>query len=113
MEKKIFYRVSNTDTNQGLWYSIDGVFTGLIHNEFKFCTNSSLKMPFDNNVLGYLSCTDTIENLHLWFPKEDIKKLELNHFFLHEYESEDYKEYENHWLFNQESATLIRQIKMK
>ncbi len=28
METKIFYRVANINSEQGLWYSIDGNFTG-------------------------------------------------------------------------------------
>ena len=33
---KRFYRVCNTDTQQGLWYHFDGKFTGLIHDDFNF-----------------------------------------------------------------------------
>jgi len=113
MKKRIFYRVSNTETNQGLWYNIDGEFTGLIHDKFKFCVNSELPMPFDENVIGYLSCTDKLKELWNWFPKDDIKQLEPHGYFLHEYESKDYKEYENHWIFNQHEAKLIRKIPME
>ena len=112
MEKKIFYRVSNIKTNQGLWYDIDGNFTGLIHEKFKFCACSGLPMPFDKEVIGYLSCVDNLKEMWTWFPKEDIKKLEEYGYFLHEYESEDYKEYENHWIFNQYTAKLIRKIEI-
>lgn len=29
--KKVFYRVANTENEQGLWYDFKGKFTGLIH----------------------------------------------------------------------------------
>ena len=112
MEKKTFYRVSNTTTDQGLWYNITGEFTGLIHDKFKFCASSKLPMPFDKNVVGYLSCTDNLEDLHMWFPIEDIKRLEPHGYFLHEYESDDYRAYENHWVFNQYTAKLVRRLEM-
>lgn len=38
---KLFYRVCNHETEQGLWYSFNGNFTGLIHNEFNFCKNNN------------------------------------------------------------------------
>ena len=111
MKNKTFYRVSNIETDEGLWYSSDGKFTGLIHDKFKFCSSSSIPMPFDKNVIGYLSCTDTFENLLMWFPKEDIKRLEKYGYFAHKYESDDYREYENHWIFNQKTAKLICKVR--
>jgi len=113
MEKKIFYRVANNTSNQGLWYDIDGNFTGLIHEKYSFCRSNVLPMPFDENVVGYLSCTDTLDELYEWFPKEDIVQLEEHGYFLTVYESEDYREYENHWVFNQNNATFIQIIKME
>ena len=50
---KTYYRVCNKDTLQGLWYAINGEFTGLIHNDFNFCQNTSLKMDFDTELVGY------------------------------------------------------------
>ena len=110
MDKKIFYRVSNVETNQGLWYDFDGTFTGLIHDKFKFCASNVLPMPFDENAVGWLSTTDNIDDLLLWFPIEDIEELEPHGYFLHEYESEDYKEYENHWMVKQDSAKVVRRV---
>jgi len=72
---KTFYRVSNTDTQQGLWYNFSGEFTGLIHNKFDFCLHKELKMDFDEELVGYLSATDSLETLWQWFPKDDIIKL--------------------------------------
>ena len=50
MEKKIFYRVANNQTEQGLWYDFAGNFTGLIHSKFDFCLNTKLPMPFDKEI---------------------------------------------------------------
>tara|TARA_R110000796_G_scaffold248124_3_gene374576 strand:- start:745 stop:1107 length:363 start_codon:yes stop_codon:yes gene_type:complete len=112
MKKKTFYRVANTTTNQGLWYDIDGNFTGLIHKEYDFCRSNVLPMPFDENVVGYLSCTDTLDDLFEWFPMEDIIRLEKGGYYLTVYESEDYKSYHNHWVFNQNNANFIKTIPM-
>ena len=60
---KIFYRIANKDTKQGLWYDSEGKFTGLIHNEFNFCMNRDLPMPFDPEIVGWLSATDSLEDL--------------------------------------------------
>jgi hypothetical protein len=60
---KTFYRVCNPKTEQGLWYDFKGKFTGLIHDEFNFCSNSSLAMPFDEELIGWLSATDSLDEL--------------------------------------------------
>lgn len=104
MDSKLFYRVANTETNQGLWYDQDGKFTGLIHNEFKFCTNSSLPMPYDPEIVGWLSATDELDSLWAWFTKEDIKQLQEYGFFITIYECTDYKEYMNHWVIDQKTS---------
>lgn len=112
MEKKTFYRVANTETGQGLWYDQQGNFTGLIHSEFNFCLHKDLKMDFDPELSGYLSATDSLEDLHKWFPKEDIKRLQDFGYSIHVYESADYKFYERfqHLVINQESAVLINKL---
>lgn len=114
MEKKIFYRVANTQTNQGLWYDQQGNFTGLIHKDFNFCTNNQLQMPFDEELVGWLSATDTLEELFKWFTQKDIEQLELFGYYLTEYEATDYKVYNtcnySHLVINQESSEVVRQI---
>ena len=107
---KKFYRVGNPETNQGLWYDYDGKFTGLIHNHFNFCRASALPMPYDETVVGWLSTTDTIENLFHWFNVEEIQKLEKHGYYLCIFEAEDYREYENHWLINQKTSVLIDRV---
>lgn len=107
MNKKIFYRVGNTETEQGLWYDFEGNFTGLIHDKFDFCTNHKLPMPFDSNLVGWLSATDKLETLFLWFTKEDIAKLENYGYRIGLYEASEYETYENHWIIKQDSSKLI------
>ncbi len=106
---KTFYRVSNIDTNQGLWYAFDGSFTGLIHNQFNFCKNNELQMPFDEELVGYLSATDSLETLWNWFTKEDIQELQKHGYYIHEYETDDYKFYDKfqHWVISQKNSKLI------
>ena len=112
MEK--YYRVCNINTHQGLWYDYKGIFTGLIHNDFNFCFNSSLEMGFDEEIVGWLSAVDTIEGLYRWFPKEDILKLQEYGWFIHEFEADEVKFYERfqHQVIKQSSSKFIKLIKL-
>lgn len=109
-----FYRVCNTDTKQGLWYDQGGEFTGLIHNELNFCQNSDLKMDFDEKLVGWLSAVKDLEDLWVWFSKEDIKQLQEKGYFIHEYEVSHHKWYKkfNHWVINQKSSKIIKKIEL-
>jgi len=109
---KRFYRVCNTDTKQGLWYDFKGNFTGLIHNKFNFCKNNTLEMKFDPEIVGYLSATDSLDTLYQWFTKEDIIELQNHNYFIHIYETDDYKFYERfqHLIINQNNSKLIDKI---
>lgn len=111
---KTFYRVCNLETKQGLWYNYDGIFTGLIHEAFNFCQNSTLAMDFDEELCGYMSVTDDYDDLFKWFSKEDILKLQEHGYFIHEYQSDDFRFYERfqHFVVNQETATLVRKIEL-
>ena len=105
---KQFYRVCNINTQQGLWYDFKGDFTGLIHNQFNFCKNNNLEMNFDEELVGWLSATDSLESLYQWFPKEDIIKLQEKDWYIHVYESNDYKFYEKfqHLIINQNNSNF-------
>ena len=107
---KLYYRIANKDTKQGLWYDQKGNFTGLIHNEFNFCMNSNLEMPFDAELIGWLSATESIEELFNWFSVEDIKRLEVYGWFISVYEAERVKAYKNHLVICQETSRLIECI---
>ena len=109
-----FFRVCNTKSEQGLWYNFKGDFTGLIHNEFKFCNSSTLEMDFDPELVGWLSATPTLETLYQWFSEEEIKKLQGHGWFIHEYETDDVKFYERfqHHVIKQETSKLTNIIKL-
>jgi len=107
-EIKRFYRVCHSLNQKGLWYDTQGNFTGIIHSKFDFCANSKLQMPFDPEIVGWLSTTDTIENLYLWFPQEDIKRLQEHGYYIYEYWAEDYKEHRNHWVINELSSVRAK-----
>ena len=109
---KIFYRVGNVKTQQGLWYDFNGNFTGLIHGQYNFCSANVLPMPFDQQVVGWLSATDTLENLFYWFTKDDLKLLEPQGFFIGVYSATDYRQYENHWLINQATSKFMKNIRL-
>ena len=107
---RTFYRVANIETSQGLWYDKQGNFTGLIHKEFDFCSNNKLLMPYDKDIVGWLSSTDTLENLWNWFTKEDIKRLEEFGYFISVYEATKYRFHNNHWVICQETSVLKHKL---
>lgn len=104
---KKYYRVANINTDQGLWYDMKGNFTGLIHNKYNFCLNNELPMPFDPDLVGWLSATDSLDTLYLWFPPEDIKRLEEFGYRIFEYATPDVKQYKNHLVINQRTSILL------
>jgi hypothetical protein len=101
---QVFYRVANIETQQGLWYDWEGQHTGLIHTTYNFCKSSDLPMPYDPNVSGWLSSTDSLENIWHWFPKKDIFDLQKEGWFLYAYLADSFKEYENHYLVDQKTS---------
>lgn len=103
---KTFYRIANNKTKQGLWYDQEGKFTGLIHDKFDFCTNSELPMPFNKNIIGWLSATDSLEDLYNWFSKEDIFKLQKHGYYITVYSAKDYTIHENHYLILQDTSVV-------
>lgn len=109
---RTFYRVCNPDSQQGLWYDFQGKFVGLIHNKFDFCLNHDLRMPFDDELVGWLSATDTLESLWNWFTEDDIKKLQEHGWYIHVYKTDSYKFYDTfkHWVINQHTSELVAKI---
>jgi hypothetical protein len=110
VKNNIFYRVCHVKTLQGLWYDYNGDFTGFIHDRFNFCKNNELKMDFDEEIVGWLSATDSLEKLFNWFTIEDIKELQKYNWFIHVFEAEDVKFYERfqHQIIKQETSRLIK-----
>lgn len=103
---KLYYRVSNKETKQGLWYDSKGKFTGLIHGEFNFCENNNLLMPFDPELAGWLSATDSLDDLFNWFPRKDIERLQNYGWFITTYEAVRVKQYKNHLVICQETSVI-------
>jgi hypothetical protein len=104
---KLFYRVG-APTEEGLWYNKRGEFTGLIHTEFNWCNVSKLQMPFNEQLVGYLSVADSLEHLYQWFSKEELLRLQKLGFNIYEYKAVDFKFYDmyKHNVINQESSTI-------
>jgi len=108
MDVKTFYRVGNIKTLQGLWYDKRGEFTGLIHR-YPSCKSSKLPMPYDDEITGFLSATQTIAELKEWFPVCDMAELYKFGYVVLKYNASNYKKYKNHWLINQKTS-LISEI---
>lgn len=109
---KKFYRVGSTTTTQGLWYDMQGNFTGLIHDKFSFCKNKDLLMPYDEDLIDWLSATDSLEDLFNWFTREDIKKLSEFGYSVLVYETDDFKQYKNHLVINKQTSKLLEKIEI-
>ena len=109
---KFFYRIG-TDSTEGLWYNKEGVHTGLIYTEFNWLSASSLVMPFEPELVGYISVADSLEHLYNWFTKNEIIKLQEKGFNILEYIADDYKFYKlyKHNVINQNSI-LHNKIKL-
>lgn len=102
---KTWYRVEHKQTGNGLWYTLDGQFSGLIHSEeFSFLSNRDLQMPFSDSISGYLSVTPTLEDLFNWFNKEDLTRLKPYGYVVAVYECEDAKHTGVHYVINQSKA---------
>ena len=54
IQTKRFFRVSDLD-GRGLWYDRNGEFTGRIHKELSFCKSTNVLMPYDKEIVGWLS----------------------------------------------------------
>jgi hypothetical protein len=114
MIAKKYYRVCHHETLQGLWYTFNGQFTGLIHNEFNFCANTKLAMDFDPTIVGWLSAVESLEDLWKWFTQDDIRLLQEHGWFIHEFESTESRFYERfqHTIIKQDRSTVTQLIKL-
>lgn len=114
MTEKLFYRVG-VETQEGLWYNRDGKFTGLIHTKFSWCNASNLHMPFEKQLIGYLSVADSLQHLYQWFSKEELLKLQEMDFKIYEYRATDYKFYDlyQHNVINEKTSIINNLIILK
>ena len=72
-------------------------------------------MDFDPEIVGWLSATDSLDTLFFWFTREDIAKLQLHGWFIHEFEAEDVKFYERfqHLIIKQDTAKVVKVHELK
>ena len=110
--EKLFYRVCHEETFQGLWYTFEGNFAGLIHKDFNFCLHNELAMDFDEEIVGWLSATTSLETLHEWFPIKDIIELQKHGYYIHTFKAEDFKFYERfqHTIIKQDTSKMTQKI---
>jgi hypothetical protein len=108
---KSFYRIGNQST--GLWYDCTGNFTGHIHTDkYNWLKASELQMPFDQQLIGFISVADSLEHLYHWFTRDEIVNLQNDGFCIEEWRSDDYKFYETykHNVINQRTSVLFNKL---
>jgi hypothetical protein len=106
MENKIktFYRMSKIDCNSSFWYDFNGNFTNIIQSDaLSFLNAKNIPMPYNADVLGYLSGCDTLVNLYNWFTHEEMLRLQKMEYALYKYQSSDYRHVGTHFIFNKEN----------
>ena len=83
MTKKIF-RVEHPDTNTCLWYNSNGEFINNIKkdNQLSKFTCNQLPMDIDENIKGWFSGTETVQDLFKWFSPEEMLVLQSKGFML-------------------------------
>lgn len=114
---KFFYRIGHSDSGNGLWYDRDGNWTGLAIDKYQLQSNQ-IPMGFDKNIQGWISVTDSVDDLYKWFTREEMGVL-ANHgyevicFWLDFYDNR-YKKYKvpgtdvEHWLVHTSCEQLFR-----
>lgn len=109
---RTFYRICKPETGQGLWYDTSGEFTGLIHSAYDFCKAAALPMPFDPDLVGWLSATESQEEFYNWFSRDEVFRLQQFGYYIHLYEATDIKFYEpyQHTVINQATSRVIGRI---
>ena len=110
---RLFYRVGK-EGEEGLWYNKQGEFTGLIHKEFSWCNASQLQMPFEQELVGYLSVADSLEHLYKWFNRAELLILQQKGFNIYEYSTDCYKFYDlyKHNVIHQYENFITNRIKL-
>jgi hypothetical protein len=98
----IVYRVEKPNSNQGLWYTTDGLLQPVVHQLGLAC--ASLPMEPDSayaedGIAWYSGC-DTISGLLNWFSPKELMLMDLHGFKLMEYNSEYVKDYAGHQIFS-------------
>lgn len=112
MDNQLFFRVHHPD-NLGLWYNANGEFTQEIQKHDISCAN--LEMDYNEDCVGgFLSCTDSLDNLFNWFSKAEIQRLEEAGYRACVFKANESKFHEKykHFLFKEEGSILVAQIKL-
>jgi len=70
-------------------------------------------MPYEPELVGYISVADSLEHLYSWFTRNEILKLQEVGFSILEYIADDFKFYDlyKHNVINQNSI-LHNKIKL-
>ena len=108
--EKLFYRVHHP-RDLGLWYNGKAEFTNEIEKLDLKC--AKLDMSFDDNCAGgFISCTDTLDNLYNWFSREELLKLVDNGYDVLVFKAEESKFHEKfkHHLFKKEGSIIVAKI---
>lgn len=110
--EKTFFRIHHPD-NLGLWYNKDGVFTRELDKYSLSCANLEMDKN-DDCAGGFLSCTDTLDNLFNWFTREEIQRLEEAGYRACVFKAQEHKFHDKykHFLFKEEGSILVAQIKL-
>lgn len=110
---KHYYRIGKEGV--GLWYDQEGKFTGNIHNDFTWLTASKLEMPFEDELIGFISVADSLQHLYQWFSVAEIKELQEQGFFIEEWASNDVKYYDlyQHNVILKSSSILVSKLIIK
>lgn len=102
---KTFYRVGKEDCS-GLWYDQQGNYHGLIHN--LELSNKTLPMPYDKDIVGWLSAADSLGELKNWFNDDDMKILEPLGYKILKYKTYTWKKHNGHYVIKQDKSCLIK-----
>jgi hypothetical protein len=72
-------------------------------------------MPFDKEIVGWLSATDSLESLWKWFSQDDIIKLQEHGWYIFEFEANDVKFYDKfqHLVIKQDTSKPLNMILQK
>lgn len=88
------YRVGRDTFDDGLWYDRHGNETGIIHT-IPFAAAAALPMGpnpiFRSDGRQWISCTDTIAMLRVWFSVENLRWLLDHGYQVQEIEVERYR----------------------
>lgn len=69
-------------------------------------------MPFDPEIVGWLSATESLEDLFNWFSEEDILRLTEYGYSIALYEATEYKLHNNHWVIKRDSSKFKKCVSL-